>query len=119
MYISLFVLVLFLFVHPLHPQVLGGGEVIGSTQSFPEIFSKERKSQAPLPGAGQSSVSSPSSTQSFPSTMKLEKGVYNHRTGEVYQGTFGGAINPQTGEILPKVGNGYANPKTGEVLPAQ
>jgi hypothetical protein len=119
-YIFYLILALFLFIQLSYSEVMGGGEIIGSSHSFPEIFSKERESQVPLPGeGGRSPVSPPSSTQPLPSTHNLEKGAYNPRTGEVYPGTFEGVINPRTGEILPKVGSGYMNPKTGVVLPAK
>ena len=118
-YIFLVIFTLLLSIQLLRSEVMGGGEVIGSSKSFPEIFSKERESQVPLSGEGRSPVSPPSSTQPLPSTHSLEKGAYNPRSGEVYPGTFEGAINPRTGEILPKVGSGYMNPKTGEVLPAR
>ena len=71
----------------------------------------------PIPPASPPQVA-PSVPQG-PSTMIKEKGVINPRTGEFYQGAFGGAIDPKTGVFLPKVGGGYQNPETGEVVPKQ
>jgi len=54
-----------------------------------------------------------------PSTITIEKGVVNPRTGEFFPGTFGGVINPKTGVFLPKVEGGYQNPETGQVIPSK
>ena len=66
----------------------------------------------PIPPAGP-----PPAAKGGPAALEREKGTVNPRTGEFYQGTFGGVIDPKTGVVLPKVGGGYLNPQTGETIP--